>query len=117
MTDQVLFDRIALIGVGLIGSSIAHAARRGGLVGHITATARSEATRKIVADQNIADSVYETAPEAVADADLVIVNGGLGPTVDDLTAQILADVAGVPIEEHPQAVAHLQQWCAQRREQ
>ena len=73
MTDQVLFDRIALIGVGLIGSSIAHAARRGGLVGHITATARSEATRKIVADQNIADSVYESAPEAVADADLVII--------------------------------------------
>ncbi|KZX58575.1 damage-inducible protein CinA [Halioglobus sp. HI00S01] len=47
-------------------------------------------------------------------ADLVIVNGGLGPTVDDLTAEILADVAGVPIAEHPTAVAHLEQWCAGR---
>jgi len=50
----------------------------------------------------------------VADADLVIVNGGLGPTVDDLTAEILAAVAGVDMEEHPQAVAHLQTWCGKR---
>lgn len=50
----------------------------------------------------------------IAGAELVIVNGGLGPTIDDLTAGILAAVAGVPLEEHPQAVAHLQQWCAKR---
>jgi nicotinamide-nucleotide amidase len=49
-----------------------------------------------------------------ADADLVIINGGLGPTVDDLTAEILAAVAGVEIEEHPAAVKHLEAWCAQR---
>ena len=49
-----------------------------------------------------------------ADADLVIINGGLGPTVDDLTAEILAAVAGVGIEEHPAAVTHLEAWCAQR---
>tara|TARA_B110000285_G_scaffold102321_1_gene116424 strand:+ start:198 stop:1517 length:1320 start_codon:yes stop_codon:yes gene_type:complete len=47
-------------------------------------------------------------------ADLIIVNGGLGPTIDDLTAEILAAVAGVPLQEHPQAVAHLEQWCAKR---
>ena len=47
-------------------------------------------------------------------ADLVIVNGGLGPTIDDLTAEILAAAAGVEIEEHPGAVAHLEHWCAQR---
>lgn len=49
------------------------------------------------------------------DADLLIVNGGLGPTVDDLTADVLAGVTGVGIEEHPVALAHLQGWCAQRR--
>ena len=49
-----------------------------------------------------------------ADADLVIVNGGLGPTIDDLTAEILAAVAGVELAEHPDAVAHLQRWCAGR---
>ena len=48
-------------------------------------------------------------------ADLLIVNGGLGPTIDDLTAEVLAQVTGVGVAEHPEAVAHLQQWCAGRR--
>ncbi len=47
-------------------------------------------------------------------ADLVIVNGGLGPTIDDLTAELVAAVAGVALVESPQAMAHLQQWCAKR---
>ena len=49
------------------------------------------------------------------DADLLIVNGGLGPTIDDLTAEVLARVTGVAIEEHPRALAHLQDWCGRRR--
>ncbi len=47
-------------------------------------------------------------------ADVVIVNGGLGPTIDDLTAEVLAAVANVPLAEHPDAVAHLQRWCKGR---
>lgn len=49
---------------------------------------------------------------AVADA--VIVNGGLGPTLDDLTAQIVAEVAGVPLAEHREALEHLHSWCGRR---
>ena len=62
------------------------------------------------------DPVLLTAELAAmaADADLIIVNGGLGPTVDDLTAEILAAVAGVGLEQHPVAVAHLEKWCAGR---
>ena len=52
--------------------------------------------------------------DMAANADVIIVNGGLGPTVDDLTAEVLAAAAGVGIEEHPEAVAHLQQWCGRR---
>ncbi len=48
------------------------------------------------------------------ESDVVIVNGGLGPTIDDLTAEILAAVSGEPLREHPQARAHLEQWCARR---
>ncbi|GAB5415155.1 MAG: CinA family nicotinamide mononucleotide deamidase-related protein [Congregibacter sp.] len=48
------------------------------------------------------------------ESDAVLMNGGLGPTVDDLTAEILAEVAGVTISEHPQAMAHLESWCAKR---
>jgi nicotinamide-nucleotide amidase len=50
----------------------------------------------------------------VAAADLVIVNGGLGPTLDDLTAEMLAAVAGVELVQHPLALAHLEAWCRGR---
>ncbi|MFT5576632.1 MAG: nicotinamide-nucleotide amidase [Bermanella sp.] len=47
-------------------------------------------------------------------ADVLIVNGGLGPTVDDLTAQALALAAGTALAEHPEAMAHLRHWCERR---
>ena len=69
--------------------------------------------RKVTVGDDVPLLQRELAAMA-ADADLVIVNGGLGPTVDDLTAEILAAVAGVSIEQHPVAVAHLEQWCGRR---
>jgi cyclohexadieny/prephenate dehydrogenase len=68
-----IFERLALIGVGLIGSSIARAARAAGVVRSIAASARSGATRRRVAELGIADQVTETNAAAVAGADLVIV--------------------------------------------
>jgi cyclohexadieny/prephenate dehydrogenase len=74
VTAQVpLFNRLALIGVGLIGSSIARAAKVQGLVGSIVATARSPATRRRVAELGLVDQVVETNVAAVEGADLVIV--------------------------------------------
>ncbi len=46
--------------------------------------------------------------------DVLIVNGGLGPTSDDLTAEALAKVLGKPVCEHAQALSHLRAWCEQR---
>lgn len=66
------FKRIALIGFGLIGGSIARAAREQGLAGEIVTTARSEKTRARVKELGITDSVVETNAEAARDADLVI---------------------------------------------
>jgi cyclohexadieny/prephenate dehydrogenase len=68
-----LFNRLALIGVGLIGSSIARAARAQGVVRSIVATARSPQTRRRVAELGLADQVVETSAAAVEGADLVIV--------------------------------------------
>ena len=68
-----LFDTLALIGVGLIGSSIARAARAHGAVREIVATARSPKTRQRVAELGLADNVVETNAEAVKGADLAIV--------------------------------------------
>ena len=49
-----------------------------------------------------------------SDCDVLIVNGGLGPTVDDLTAEVLAGVMGAAIELHPEAMEHLEAWCGKR---
>jgi len=72
MTNVPLFDRLALIGVGLIGSSIARAARATGVVKTIVATARSKTTRNRVVELGLADQVTDSTVKAVADADLVI---------------------------------------------
>jgi nicotinamide-nucleotide amidase len=47
-------------------------------------------------------------------SDVLFINGGLGPTIDDLTATVLADVAGNGLVEHPDALAHLEYWCERR---
>ena len=104
MTDAApMFERLALIGVGLIGSSIAHAARRQGLVAEIVATARSAATRKRVVELGLADRVVETNAQAVRDADLVIVCipvGACGPVAAEIAPHlepgaIVSDVGSV----------------------
>lgn len=48
------------------------------------------------------------------DCDVLIINGGLGPTVDDMTSLALAHATANPITEHPDALAHLNAWCAQK---
>jgi cyclohexadieny/prephenate dehydrogenase len=68
-----MFNRLTLIGVGLIGGSIARAARGLGLVRTITATSRSETTRQRIRELALADEVMDSAAAAVKDADLVIV--------------------------------------------
>ena len=74
MPEQApVFDRLALIGVGLIGSSIARASKERGLVRSVAASARTEATRKRVVELGIADDVFASNAEAAKGADLVIV--------------------------------------------
>lgn len=48
------------------------------------------------------------------DAGVVIINGGLGPTEDDLTADVVADVLGERLTAHPKAIKHLEEWCEKR---
>ena len=68
-----VFNRVALIGLGLIGSSIAHAARARGAANEIVGTSRSEQTRARVKELGFLDEVFETPAQAVEGADLVIV--------------------------------------------
>lgn len=69
---SVVYDRVALIGLGLIASSMVHAMRRAGLAGEIIGTARSAETRDIAREIGLCDRVVDTAAEAVEGADLVV---------------------------------------------
>jgi nicotinamide-nucleotide amidase len=69
--------------------------------------------RKIVVGDD-PDLLLAQMTALCADGDLLIVNGGLGPTVDDLTAQVLARLLQQPLVEHADALDHLRQWCAKR---
>jgi cyclohexadieny/prephenate dehydrogenase len=69
---EVIYERVALIGLGLIAGSMAHAMRRGGLAAEIVGTARSAETREIAAKIGLVDRVVETAAQAAEGADLVV---------------------------------------------
>lgn len=68
-------------------------------------------SRKVTLGDHL-PSLTEELLALAAGADVLLVNGGLGPTVDDLTAAALAAAAKVSLEEHPEAIAHLHTWCA-----
>ena len=73
-----MFERIALIGIGLIGSSIALAARQRGLVGHIAISTRKAETLAEAQALGLGDSYTLDPAEAVAGADLVILCTPIG---------------------------------------
>lgn len=68
----VIYDKVALIGLGLIASSMCHAMRRAGLAQQIVGYARSPETRATAREIGLCDLVTDTAAAAVADADLVV---------------------------------------------
>ena len=71
MTAPV-YDRVALIGLGLIASSMFWAIRKAGLAREVVGTARSAETRRTAREIGLCDRVTETAAEAVEGADLVV---------------------------------------------
>ncbi len=69
---EPLFNRMALIGLGLIGSSLGHAIKRANLASHVAGSARSAKTLETALKIGFVDTVHETPEEAVKEADLVI---------------------------------------------
>jgi nicotinamide-nucleotide amidase len=65
-----------------------------------------------VAD-DLADNV-EVFREAIGRAELVIATGGLGPTLDDLTREALAQAAGVELVLHPESLRHIEEMFSRR---
>lgn len=82
-----IYDRVALIGLGLIASSMAHAMKQFGLAGEIVGYAKTEETRRVALEIGICDRVFGSAAEAVQGADLVVLAVPVG-AMAEIAAEI-----------------------------
>ena len=114
---SVIYTRVALIGLGLIAGSMAHAMRRAGLAGEIVGSARSSETRAIAAEIGLCDRITETAAEAVKGADLVVLcvpPGAMGAVAAEIAPHLaqgatVTDVGSVKRDVITQVGPHLPQ--------
>lgn len=87
----VVYERVALIGLGLIAGSMSLAMRRGGLAGEIVGYARSKETRDIAREINLVDRVEDTLAATVQDADLVVLCvpvGSMGAVMEEIAPHL-----------------------------
>lgn len=102
-SSSPMFDKVALIGIGLIGSSISHACRRAGLARCIVGSARTPQTVETALKLGIIDQGFANARQAVEGADLVVLCvpvGLCGPIAKEIApalkpGAILTDVGSV----------------------
>jgi cyclohexadieny/prephenate dehydrogenase len=110
-----MFQKLALIGIGLIGSSIALAARKGGLAGMIAIQTRSPATLKRAEELKLGDSYHADAAEAARDADCIILcvpvgaSGAIAKAIGPVLkpGAIVSDVGSVKASVVAQMAPHL----------
>lgn len=89
---SIIYQRVALIGLGLIAGSMALAMRRKGLAGEIVGYARTRETREKAEEIGLVDRVCESAEEAVKGADLVVLCVPVG-AMGAVAAQIAPSLA------------------------
>ncbi len=73
MADIPHFSRVAIVGIGLIGSSLALAIRKAGLADKIVCWSRRAETSARALELGVVDETAETVAAAVAGADLVVI--------------------------------------------
>jgi cyclohexadieny/prephenate dehydrogenase len=78
MAEPSVFQRLALVGVGLIGSSIARIVRREGIAAEIVGADASAAARAEIEELKLCDRVFADTGNAVAGADCVIICTPIG---------------------------------------
>src|SRR5882757_6520792 len=59
--------------------------------------------------------IQEAVREALARADLVITTGGLGPTSDDITRDLIAELLGKKLREDPEVLGRIESFFAERK--
>ncbi|MGO4913979.1 prephenate/arogenate dehydrogenase family protein [Pseudogemmobacter sp. W21_MBD1_M6] len=86
-----IYDRVALIGLGLIASSMYWAIKRSGLAGEVVGYARTAETRATAREIGLCDRICETAAEAVQGADLVVLCvpvGAMGAVAAEISSAL-----------------------------
>jgi nicotinamide-nucleotide amidase len=68
-----------------------------------------------VAIPDTGPEIQQAVREALGRADLILVTGGLGPTSDDITRELIAELLGKPLQEDPRVLAHIEAFFAQRK--
>ena len=114
-TSKPIFDKLAIIGIGLIGSSIARAARARNLAGHISISTRRAQTLEEAKSLDLGDSYHADSAQAVQDADCVILCvpvGACGAVAEVIGAHlkqgaIVSDVGSVKKSIVEQMQPHL----------
>lgn len=102
-----VYNRVALIGLGLIASSMAHAMRWKGLAGEIVGHAKSAESRETALEIGICDRVCDTAAEAVAGADLVVLAvpvGAMGAIAAEIAPHLAPGATVTDVGSVKQAV-------------
>ena len=87
----IIYDKICIIGIGLIGASVALAARRGGLAAHISGCEADSASVAEIEKLGLVDNITTDAVAAVKDADLVIMAvpvGAMGGLAEAIIPQM-----------------------------
>ncbi|RWM22648.1 MAG: prephenate/arogenate dehydrogenase family protein [Mesorhizobium sp.] len=110
-----MFEKIALVGIGLIGSSLARVIHREGLARHVAISTRSETTLARAEELGLGTSYTMDAKEAVRGADLVIVSvpvGSSGEVAEDIApalkqGAILTDVGSTKASVIAQMQPHV----------
>ncbi len=112
---MAVFNKIALIGIGLIGSSIARVARERAIANTIAISSRSQQTLDEAHTLNLGDEYNTDAAQIVKDADLVILCTPVG-VVGNITGviadylkpgSIISDVGSVKVSVIQQMLPHI----------
>lgn len=73
-----------------------------------------EVSRQIAVSDS-ATSIRDAVAESLKNADLIVTTGGLGPTSDDLTRDLVAQLLGLSLSEDPEALANIERFFLARK--